>query len=93
MPELTLLTDEEPRPVAELQSYGLKKLMGREYMGMMRHTFVIDAEGNLEKIYLKVKAATMADTLLNDLDWAEALHQIDHRPHRRSGCQSTVSPR
>ena len=31
------------------ESYGLKKFMGREYMGMMRHTFVIDADGNLER--------------------------------------------
>ena len=64
----TLLSDPEPCPVATLyESYGLKKFMGREYMGMMRHTFVVDAEGNLERIYLKVKAATMADTILTDL--------------------------
>jgi peroxiredoxin Q/BCP len=36
-------------------------------MGMMRHTFLIDEEGKLERIYLKVKAATMADTLISDL--------------------------
>lgn len=64
----TLLTDPEPCPVASsYDSYGLKKFMGREYMGMMRHTFVIDAEGKIERIYLKVKAATMADTILSDL--------------------------
>ena len=64
----TLLTDLEPCPVAaSYDSYGLKKFMGREYMGMMRHTFVVDAEGMLEQIYLKVKAATMADTILSDL--------------------------
>ena len=64
----TLLTDEEPCAVASLyESYGLKKFMGREYMGMMRHTFLIDEEGKLERIYLKVKAATMADTLISDL--------------------------
>lgn len=64
----TLLSDEEPCPVAtSYESYGLKKFMGREYMGMMRHTFVIDAEGKLEKIYTKVKAETMAETILNDL--------------------------
>ena len=45
----TLLTDVEPCDVASAyESYGLKKFMGREYMGMMRHTFVIDAEGKLE---------------------------------------------
>jgi peroxiredoxin Q/BCP len=36
-------------------------------MGMMRHTFVVDANGNLERIYTKVKAETMADTILADL--------------------------
>jgi thioredoxin-dependent peroxiredoxin len=64
----TLLTDAEPCPVATAyESYGLKKFMGREYMGMMRHTFVIDPEGRLERIYTKVKAETMADTILGDL--------------------------
>ena len=64
----TLLTDAEPCPVATAYaSYGLKKFMGREYMGMMRHTFVIDAEGRIEKIYTKVKAESMADQVLADL--------------------------
>jgi len=64
----TLLTDAEPCPVAEAYgSYGLKKFMGREYMGMMRHTFVVDAEGRIEKAYLQVKAETMADQILADL--------------------------
>ncbi|KZR66029.1 thioredoxin-dependent thiol peroxidase [Prochlorococcus sp. MIT 1306] len=64
----TLLSDTEPCPVASsYESYGLKKFMGREYMGMMRHSFVVDPKGNLELIYLKVKAATMADQILKDL--------------------------
>lgn len=64
----TLLTDGEPCPVATAyESYGLKKFMGKEYMGMMRHSFVVDAEGKLERIYLKVKAETMADQVLSDL--------------------------
>ena len=65
----TLLTDLEPCAVASrYESYGLKKFMGREYMGMMRHTFVVDPEGKLERIYKKVKSASMADDLLSDLD-------------------------
>jgi len=64
----TLLTDAEPCPVAaSYDSYGPKKFMGRDYMGMMRHTFVVDAAGKLERIYTKVKAETMADTILSDL--------------------------
>ena len=67
----TLLTDPEPCPVAAAyDSYGLKKFMGKEYMGMMRHTFVVNPEGKLEKIYTKVKAETIADDILNDLGLA-----------------------
>jgi peroxiredoxin Q/BCP len=64
----TLLTDAEPCPVASaFESYGLKKFMGKEYMGMMRHTFVVDEKGVLEYIYRKVTAETMADQILSDL--------------------------
>ncbi|WP_269604118.1 thioredoxin-dependent thiol peroxidase [Prochlorococcus marinus] len=63
-----LLTDSEPCPVAtSYESYGLKKFMGKEYYGMMRHTFVIDKDGKIELIYLKVKSANMANQILNDL--------------------------
>ena len=64
----TLLTDVEPCPVAtSYESYGLKKFMGREYYGMMRHTYVIDQDGKIELIYLKVKSEHMANQILNDL--------------------------
>ncbi len=63
-----LLTDSEPFPVAtSYESYGLKKFMGREYYGMMRHTYVIDEDGKIELIYLKVKAANMANQIISDL--------------------------
>ena len=63
-----LLTDPEPYVVSSAyDSYGLKKFMGKEYMGMMRNTFLIDADGKIEKIYLKVKAAIMADHIIEDL--------------------------
>ncbi len=64
----TLLTDLEPCPVAtDYESYGLKKFMGREYMGIIRNTFLIDSEGKIEAIYRKVKAAIMADHIIQDL--------------------------
>ena len=63
-----LLTDPEPHKVAsEYDSYGLKKFMGKEYMGMMRNTFVIDPSGKIEKIYLKIKAAIMAEHFISVL--------------------------
>ena len=63
-----LLVDPIPCKVAtDYESYGLKKFMGKEYMGMIRNTFLIDAAGNIEKIYLKVKAPIMADHIISDL--------------------------
>ncbi len=63
-----LLTDPEPFQVSsDYDSFGLKKFMGKEYMGMMRNTFLIDTDGKVEKIYLKVKAAIMADYIISDL--------------------------
>ena len=64
----TLLTDQEPCPVATAyESFGLKKFMGREYMGMIRNTFLINEQGKIERIYLKVKAEIMANQILEDL--------------------------
>lgn len=68
----TLLTDAEAAVASAYDSYGLKKFMGREYMGMMRHTFVIDAEGHIEQIYTKVKPETHARQILTDLSVAVA---------------------
>ena len=34
--------------------WGLKKFMGREYMGILRTTFIIDGNGTIEKIFTKV---------------------------------------
>ena len=63
-----LLTDPLPCNVAsKYESYGLKKFMGKEYMGMIRNTFIIDEDGKIEKIYQKVKAAIMADHIIADL--------------------------
>ena len=62
-----LISVEDQKVCKAYGVWGRKKFMGREYMGMMRHTFVVDPKGNLELIYLKVKAATMADQILKDL--------------------------
>jgi peroxiredoxin Q/BCP len=51
----TLLADEE-HAVCELYGvWGLKKMMGREYTGVFRTTFVIDANGKIVKVFEGVK--------------------------------------
>jgi len=63
-----LLIDEGGEVAAKYGSYGLKKFMGKEYMGITRSTFIIGPDGKLEKIYRKVKAETHAETVLADLE-------------------------
>jgi thioredoxin-dependent peroxiredoxin len=63
-----LLIDEGGAVASRYESYGLKKFMGKEYMGISRSTFVIGPDGTLEKIYRKVKPETHANEILADLE-------------------------
>lgn len=50
-----LLSDEEHTVLNAYQVWGPKKFMGREFDGIHRTTFVIDAEGVIEEVIAKVK--------------------------------------
>ncbi|BBD53379.1 putative bacterioferritin comigratory protein [Planktothrix agardhii NIES-204] len=63
-----LLVDEGGEVATEYGSYGLKKFMGKEFMGIFRHTFVIDAQGRIEAIYRKVKPETHSLEILQTLE-------------------------
>ena len=64
----TLLADPE-HEVAELYDVWKKKTYrGRTYMGVERSTFVIGADGTVERILRNVKPATHADDVLAVLD-------------------------
>ncbi|MDX2244160.1 MAG: thioredoxin-dependent thiol peroxidase [Leptolyngbyaceae cyanobacterium bins.302] len=62
-----LLIDEGGKVAEAYDSYGLKKFMGKEYMGITRSTFVIDEHGTIAKIYKKVKPETHIEQVLADL--------------------------
>lgn len=62
-----LLCDPEGQVATSYDSYGLKKFMGKEYVGVHRYTFLINPEGKIEKIYLKVKPKNHAAEVLTDL--------------------------
>lgn len=51
----TLIADTDKAIATAYGVWGLKKFMGREYMGILRTTFVIDGEGRIEKIFDKVR--------------------------------------
>ncbi|TNJ38806.1 thioredoxin-dependent thiol peroxidase [Chlorobaculum thiosulfatiphilum] len=60
----TLLVDDEKKIVEAYGVWGLKKFMGKEYMGTNRVTYLIDEEGNIEKVWPKVKPETHAAEVL-----------------------------
>ncbi|MBN2070377.1 MAG: thioredoxin-dependent thiol peroxidase [Candidatus Krumholzibacteriota bacterium] len=63
----TLLSDER---LDMLKKYGVwqkKKMAGREYMGIVRMSFLIDPAGKIAKVYRKVKPAEHAGEVLEDL--------------------------
>lgn len=51
----TLLADEAHEVCELYQVWGRKKFMGREYDGVFRTTYVIDAEGVIVKVFENVK--------------------------------------
>ncbi|MBM6386131.1 thioredoxin-dependent thiol peroxidase [Paenibacillus sp. 7523-1] len=51
----TLLSDEEHQVAEQYGVWQLKKLYGKEYMGIVRSTFLIDEEGKLIKEWSKVR--------------------------------------
>ena len=62
-----LLSDPE---LQAIQAYGVwqeKKLYGKVSMGVMRTSFIIDEQGNIEKVMSKVKPDTNAAEILSYL--------------------------
>ena len=49
-----LISDEDQKVVNDYGVWQLKKFMGREYMGIVRTTFIIDENGKIEDIITKV---------------------------------------
>ena len=60
----TLLSDEDHSVAEKYGAWGLKKFMGREYMGVLRNTYLIGKDGNIAHIMDKVKTKTHHDDVL-----------------------------
>lgn len=59
-----LISDTETQIQQAYGVWGLKKMMGREYYGTIRKTFVIDKEGIIEDIIEKVNTKAHAKQIL-----------------------------
>jgi len=59
-----LLSDEDHAVADAYGVWGLKKFMGREFMGIVRTSFIIDQSGRLVKILEKVNTKTHNDDVI-----------------------------
>ena len=63
-----LIADEEKVIIKAFGAWGLKKMYGREYEGLLRTTFVIDENGLIEQIFAKVKTKEHTKQILDTIN-------------------------
>jgi peroxiredoxin Q/BCP len=62
-----LLSDPDAEVLKAYGAYGEKKLYGKVIVGVIRSTFLISADGTIEKAYYNVKATGHVERLRRDL--------------------------
>jgi len=62
-----LLSDESHSMLENYGVWTLKKFMGKEYMGILRITYIINENGIVSSVYDSVKTKTHAVDILNDI--------------------------
>ena len=62
-----LLADEEIKVLKKYKVWGRKKFMGKEFMGVIRSTFLINKEGKIIKTWYNVKVKDHAIEVLETL--------------------------
>lgn len=61
-----LISDTEKKTIEAFGAWGPKKMAGREYMGIIRTTFIIDENGVIERVISKVDTKNAAKQILNN---------------------------
>ena len=66
----TLISDPDKNILKVYGAWGLKKLYGKEYEGILRKTFVIGKDGHILKIFNKVDTKNHTEQILQGLEEA-----------------------
>ncbi len=69
---ITLLSDPDLQIAKAYGVWQLKKFMGKEYMGIVRSTFLIDPNGKIAQIWSNVRVKNHVDTVLAAVELATA---------------------
>jgi thioredoxin-dependent peroxiredoxin len=65
--KIILLSDPEHQIAESYGVWQLKKFMGKEYMGIVRSTFLIDPTGNISQVWSNVRVKNHVDTVLQSI--------------------------
>lgn len=65
--DITLVADPDKQVLKAYGAFGPKKLYGKEVIGVIRSTFIVDAEGKIEQASYNVKATGHVAKLRRDL--------------------------
>ncbi len=65
--KIILLSDPEHQIAEDYGVWQLKKFMGKEYMGIVRSTFLIDPSGNIAQIWSNVRVKNHVDTVFEEV--------------------------
>lgn len=63
-----LLSDEERKVIDAYHAWGKKKFMGREFEGILRMTYLIGPDQEIEKVYEHVNPKDNVQEILQDID-------------------------
>ena len=63
-----LLANPDLDMIKSYKAWGLKKMYGKEYEGIMRISYLVDEKGYIMKTYPKVKTATHSKDVLQSID-------------------------
>ena len=61
------MSDEKLTLIKKYGVWGKKSFLGKEYMGIIRTTFLINQKGKIHKIWSKVKVKNHAKEVLEEL--------------------------
>ena len=61
----SLLADPDKKIINDYGTWGEKQMFGHRYMGVYRHTFIIDEKGRIEKIFRKVHSKKHTQQILD----------------------------
>lgn len=64
----SLIADTEKEILKAYGAWGLKKMYGKEYEGVLRTTYIIDEEGKIAKVFKKVQTKDHTNQILKEME-------------------------